>query len=156
MQALPAQVQLPAACAIAAARARWRCHLAAAAARRPLLPPPRLLFPRPKQKLAKEKEALQGEVARLERELQQERSERKAAVAAALAAAQDKARARAAGCLQCGRGDQQEVVLLLARCRRAAAGPASFCYGGLAAVPVHSRFANQPAWLPASLPMVFV
>lgn len=40
------------------------------------------------QKLSKEKEALKGDVARLERELQQERQERKAAVAAASAAAQ--------------------------------------------------------------------
>lgn len=40
------------------------------------------------QKLSKDKEALKGEVARLERELQQERGERKAAVADAAAAAQ--------------------------------------------------------------------
>lgn len=40
------------------------------------------------QKLSKEKEVLKGDVARLERELQQERQERKAAVAAASAAAQ--------------------------------------------------------------------
>lgn len=44
------------------------------------------------QKLSKDKEALKGQVASLERELQQERQERKAAVAAASAAAQAQVR----------------------------------------------------------------
>ena len=44
------------------------------------------------QKLSKDKEALKGQVATLERELQQERQERKAAVAAASAAAQAQVR----------------------------------------------------------------
>ena len=46
------------------------------------------LLPPHMQKLSKDKEALKGEVARLERELQQERAERKAAVAEASAAVQ--------------------------------------------------------------------